>query len=157
MTISNQNIHINPLSFNQNSKSEDNQELTISEQQQVNELQSIDTKVRAHEAAHMAAGGGIVSGGASFTYQEGADGKMYAIGGEVPISVSSDSDPSNTIEKMEKVQSAALAPSDPSSTDIKVAATASILEMKAKIELMKEKHQEQFNEQQISNEEDIVL
>jgi hypothetical protein len=104
-------------------------------------LQARDTEVRAHEAAHMAAGGGI-AGGASYDYQIGPDGKAYAVGSEVPIDISPESDPKATEAKMQKVRAAALAPASPSPQDIKVAATASMIEMKAKIEDLKEKSEE---------------
>lgn len=104
-------------------------------------LEARDTEVRAHEAAHMGAGGGI-AGAASFDYQVGPDGKAYAIGGEVPIDISSENDPKATQEKMQKVKAAALAPANPSPQDMKVAATASMIEMKAKMDELKEKSEE---------------
>jgi len=104
-------------------------------------LEARDTEVRAHEAAHMAAGGGI-AGAASFDYQIGPNGKAYAVGGEVPIDISSEGDPKATQAKMQKVRAAALAPASPSPQDIKVAATASMIEMKAKMDELKEKSAE---------------
>lgn len=55
---------------------------------EVAELKKIDSKVRQHEMAHMAAGGGLVTSGASYTYQKGPDGVNYAVGGEVGIDTS---------------------------------------------------------------------
>jgi hypothetical protein len=104
-------------------------------------LEARDTEVRVHEAAHMGAGGGI-AGAVSFDYQVGPDGKAYAIGGEVPIDISSENDPKATQEKMQKVKAAALAPANPSPQDMKVAATASMIEMKAKMDELKEKSEE---------------
>lgn len=118
-------------------------ELTPEQEAQVEKLQKRDEQVRAHEAAHIAAGGGVVTGGASFTYQTGPDGRSYAIGGEVPIDASTESSPEATIAKMQKVRTAALAPVDPSPQDYKVAATATLLEMQARVELMQEKSKEQ--------------
>ena len=100
-------------------------------QQAIAKLQARDSEVRAHEAAHIAAGGGVVTGGASFTYQKGPDGNLYAIGGEVPIDMSTQSTPEATAQKMQKVKTAALAPSNPSPTDIKIASTATMIEQKA--------------------------
>lgn len=111
------------------------------EKETIAKLQARDTEVRAHEAAHMAAGGGI-AGGASYDYQIGPDGKAYAIGGEVPIDISTEGTPEATQTKMQKVKAAALAPASPSPQDIKVAATASMIEMKAKMEELKEKSEE---------------
>ena len=110
-------------------------ELTPAQQAQVTELQARDTQVRAHEAAHLAAGAGVVTGSASFTYQRGPDNKQYAVGGEVPIDASAGRVPEETISKMQRVRTAALAPRDPSSTDYQVASTATMLELKARLEL----------------------
>ncbi len=104
----------------------------------VRELQAADTHVRAHEAAHMSAGGGVVTGGANFTYERGPDGRMYAVGGEVPIDMSEGNTPEATIAKAQRIRTAALAPSDPSPQDYKVAATATMMEMQARIEQMRE-------------------
>lgn len=110
----------------------------------ITKLQARDTEVRAHEAAHMAAGGGI-AGGASYDYQIGPDGKAYAIGGEVPIDMSPEGNAKDTQAKMQKVKAAALAPANPSPQDIKVAATASMIEMKAKMQELKEGSEEAKN------------
>lgn len=122
--------------------SESESELTTEEKQQVKELQARDIEVRAHEAAHIAAGAGVVSGGASFSYQTGPDGKQYAIGGEVPIDMSEASTPEATIAKMQQARAAAMAPADPSPTDYRVAASASMIEMKAQAEMTKERMEE---------------
>ncbi len=106
--------------------------------QQIAKLQARDAEVRAHEAAHIAAGSGVVAGGASFTYQRGPDGRMYAVGGEVPISLQGSDDPKETVRKMRQVVAAALAPTDPSPQDYAVAATARSEEMKAQQEIRRE-------------------
>lgn len=109
--------------------------LNDEQQHQVAQLQSRDREVRAHEAAHQAAGGSLV-GGASYSYQNGPDGKQYAIGGEVPVDVSAIvDDPQATIAKMQRVQSAALAPADPSGQDLAVAAQAVAVSARAQAEL----------------------
>lgn len=119
-----------------------NTELTPSEEALVDKLEARDREVRTHEAAHMAAGGSLVTGGASFSYQQGPDGKMYAIGGEVSISIGSESDPQATISKMQQVRAAALAPADPSPTDHSVASTAMMLEARARVQLSQEQAEE---------------
>ena len=101
-------------------------------------LQARDTEVRAHEAAHQAAGGGL-TGGASFTYQRGPDGRMYAIGGEVPISLKGGSTPEEKIANARQVEAAALAPANPSPQDFAVASKAKMMEIQAQQELLKEK------------------
>jgi hypothetical protein len=112
--------------------------LTEEEQREVSELKKRDTEVKAHEAAHVAAGGQYVRGGASFEYQTGPDGQKYAVGGEVPIDTSPvRGDPKATIQKMQIVRAAALAPAQPSGADQAIAAKASQEAAKAQAELMK--------------------
>lgn len=108
--------------------------LTSEELAVVRELQGIDTAVRAHEAAHMAAGAGLASG-ASFSYVQGPDGRSYAVGGEVGIDTSGESTPEATITKMQQVRAAALAPANPSPQDRLVAAQASGAIIMAQAEL----------------------
>jgi hypothetical protein len=108
---------------------------------QVDKLKKTNQEVRAHEKAHMAAGSGLVMGGANYEYERGPDGKMYAVGGEVKIDISKERDPEATIRKMQKVKRAALAPAQPSGQDRSVAAKASQVETEARIELQKERSQ----------------
>jgi hypothetical protein len=104
--------------------------LTSDQERQLGELRQRDTHVRQHEAAHQAAGGALV-GGASYSYQTGPDGRSYAVGGEVPISMPSGRTPDETIAIAQRVRAAALAPSDPSAQDLSVAAAATSIEMAA--------------------------
>jgi hypothetical protein len=105
-------------------------------QQVLSRLKASDAAVRAHEAAHIAAGGSLVQGAASYTYEKGPDGMMYATGGEVSIDVAPVAgDPKATIEKMATVKAAALAPTDPSAADHSVAAAAAQAEAQARGEL----------------------
>lgn len=120
----------------QEEKPASDQALTDEEQRQVDKLRARDAEVRAHEAAHMAAGGSHVRGGASYSYQQGPDGKQYAVGGEVGIDVSSvPGNPQATIQKMQQVRAAALAPSEPSGADQGVAAKAAQVEAQAREQL----------------------
>jgi hypothetical protein len=112
----------------------DESELSDEEKQQVAELKKRDTEVKAHEQAHMAAGGGLVQSGASYQYQNGPDGKQYAVGGEVKIDLSPERTPEATIRKMQQVRRAALAPAQPSGTDRSVAAQAAQIEAQARME-----------------------
>jgi len=124
-------------------KKQNPNELNDDEKRIVTELQARDTEVRAHEAAHQAAGGGL-TGGASFSYQKGPDGRMYAIGGEVSIATKGGSTPQETIANARQVQAAAMAPANPSGQDYAVATSAKVMEMKAQQELIKEQ-QEKIN------------
>lgn len=114
--------------------------LTEEEQKQVEELKARDTEVRAHEQAHIAAGGSYVRGGARYDYQTGPDGKKYAVGGEVSIDTSAvEGDPQATINKAQVILKAALAPAEPSGQDKAVAAQARQMMASARKELMSEK------------------
>jgi len=105
------------------------------------ELQARDQEVKIHEAAHQAAGGDL-AGGASFTYEQGSDGKMYAVGGEVSIDTSAGKTPEETVQKARQIIAAATAPANPSSQDIKVAGGAAQMLAKAQQELALQKRSE---------------
>ena len=101
-------------------------------------LKARDREVRNHENAHRAAGGDLVRGG-SYDYQQGPDGRRYAIGGDVTIDTSPvPGAPEATAEKMRRVISAALAPAQPSSTDLAVAAQATAQRNRALAEASRE-------------------
>ncbi len=134
-------------------------ELTMQQVQQVRELQSIDRNVKAHEAAHQAAGGGL-AGAASFSYTRGPDNQMYATAGEVPIRMQKGRTPEETIANARQVVAAAMAPADPSPQDYRVAANALKMEFEARAEATKLKAQEaqekkEENEKNEENEENL--
>ncbi|MGS0537279.1 putative metalloprotease CJM1_0395 family protein [Pseudoalteromonas sp. SaAl2] len=119
---------------NPEQQSEEQQKETKKEQQtaeqeeldatQISELKARDTEVRVHEQAH-ASVGGQYAGSPSYEYQRGPDGQNYAVGGEVQIDVAEiEGDPQATIEKMQTVRAAALAPAEPSGADRAIAADA---------------------------------
>lgn len=114
------------------------EQLTPEQQQQVLKLKAIDQKVRQHEAAHQAAGAGL-TGGASYQFVRGPDGKQYAVAGEVRIDASPAQTPQQTIAKAKRIQAAALAPADPSSQDRAVAAQAAQMQVQAQTELNRAK------------------
>lgn len=114
--------------------------LTEAEQAQVRELAAIDQRVRAHEAAHVAAAGDLARGGPSFTYQRGPDNRQYAVAGEVQIDTSAvPGDPEATLEKAQRIRRAALAPADPSAQDQAVAASAARMAIEARAEMAAER------------------
>jgi hypothetical protein len=122
-----------------------------SDEKTIEELKKRDSEVRSHESAHIAAGGNLVRGGPTYSYQMGPDGKQYAVGGEVKIDTSSIPDnPDATISKMQQVKSAALAPADPSPQDRSVAQMASSTESKARADLQK-KSTENMNSISVEN------
>ncbi|MGP8289657.1 putative metalloprotease CJM1_0395 family protein [Vreelandella zhanjiangensis] len=108
--------------------------LAPEEIQLLEQLKQTDRDVRQHEMAHQVTGGPY-TGGASYEYEIGPDGKRYAVAGEVPIDYGPvPGDPQATIEKMQTVIAAALAPADPSAKDLQVAAQARQYLLEAKLE-----------------------
>jgi len=105
-------------------------ELTEEEKEVVAKLQARDREVRAHESAHAAAGGQY-AGTPTFSYQQGPDGRRYAVGGEVSIDLSPGSTPEETARKADQIRAAALAPADPSGQDRAVAAAAAQMKAQA--------------------------
>lgn len=124
--------------------------LTEEELELVEELEQTDQEVRAHEQAHLSAAGGLATSGASFTYETGPDGQQYAVAGEVGIDTSEvPDDPEATANKARQIRAAALAPADPSSQDLKVAADASQMEAEATAEMAQQQvAQQQTGESQ---------
>ncbi|WP_170228280.1 putative metalloprotease CJM1_0395 family protein [Denitratisoma oestradiolicum] len=118
-------------------------ELTPEQQRQVQELRQIDQRVRAHEQAHISAGHGVITSGASFAYTYGPDGRQYAVSGEVGIDTSAEDKPEANIDKGQRIQAAALAPRDPSPQDRSVAAIGARLEDRGYADLALQRQQEQ--------------
>ncbi|MDX1812284.1 MAG: putative metalloprotease CJM1_0395 family protein [Gammaproteobacteria bacterium] len=117
--------------------------LTEEQLRQVDELKKRDQEVRTHEAAHLAAAGQHALGGPSFDYQNGPDGKRYAVGGEVGIDTSKvANDPEATIAKAQQIRAAAMAPAEPSSQDRRVAAQAAQMEAQARSDLREQQQEE---------------
>lgn len=117
----------------------------IAEQQrvQVAELKARDAEVKAHEHAHATVGGQYAQT-PNFKYEKGVDGQRYATDGEVQIDVSIVAgDPLATINKMKQVYAAAMAPVEPSSADIRVAAEA-LKKMNEAKALLAEERQKQI-------------
>jgi len=107
------------------------------ESRRLAELKKTDRAVRAHEQAHVIAGGQYIRSGAQLQFAKGPDGRSYAVAGEVSIDAAPiPDDPAATILKMEIVRRAALAPIRPSSQDQAVAARASQEASQARSELL---------------------
>lgn len=119
------------------------EELEPEQRRQVSQLQRVDRQVRAHEAAHMAAAGGLVRGGATFSYRTGPDGQRYAVGGEVGIDTSAvPGNPQATLIKAQRIRAAATAPADPSAQDRAVAAAATRMAIEAQRQLALQRKEE---------------
>lgn len=115
-------------------KAADGTPLAPEQVEQLEQLKQTDRAVRQHEMAHQTVGGAY-AGGASYDYEVGPDGKRYAVAGEVSIDYGPvPNDPKATIEKMQTVIAAALAPADPSPKDYQVAAQARQYLLEAKLD-----------------------
>lgn len=136
----------------ENKKTKSDNELTQDEKRLVLDLQARDAEVRAHEAAHQS--GGASTGAATYTYQQGPDGKMYAIGGEVSVSFQSGSTPQETIANAQAVIASALAPADPSGQDLAVASSAMVMMMKAQQQVAREAQEAAMGKETYKNEAD---
>jgi hypothetical protein len=117
-------------------------ELSEEDARRVDELAKTDREVRQHEQAHMAAGGALVTSGASYEYETGPDGKRYAVAGEVGISLAEGRTPEETLQRARQIRAAALAPADPSAQDRSIAAAAGQMEMRAMQEIAVQRMEE---------------
>ena len=115
--------------------------LTEEEQAELQDMKRRDEEVRVHEQAHQSAGGQYASA-PHYEYENGPDGKRYVTDGSVNIDVGEESDPQATIDKMQVVKRAALAPAQPSAQDRRVYAEASQKEAEARRELNKQRQEE---------------
>ncbi len=125
---------------------------TPDEERMIRDLQTRDTEVKAHEAAHKS--GGASTGAASYTYQQGPDGRMYAIGGEVSVSMKGGATPQETIANAQAVIASAMAPANPSPQDYAVASSAKIMMAKAQQQKAKEQQEELLGKETYKKESD---
>ena len=126
----------------QQEKSINGEPLSESEERKVTELQGRDREVRSHEQAHKAAAGSLPTSGPNYSYQTGPDGRQYAVGGEVNISMPDSDDPETDLSNAKQLERAALAPAEPSAQDQNVAANASRKQSKAMQEISEEQAEE---------------
>ena len=113
-----------------------NAEALLQMQQEIQQLAQRDREVKGHEQAH-AAVGGVYASQPHYDYVKGPNGVRYATSGHVNIDVSPiEGDPQATLEKMQTVARAALAPAQPSSSDRAVAAKANRLAAQARSEMI---------------------
>lgn len=97
--------------------------LSPAEKAQLADLQRRDAQVRQEENAHANAAGQL-GGPIAYTYQRGPDGRMYALGGSVPLRAQTGSDPEEAARLGRRIAGAALAAVLPSSADYAAAAAA---------------------------------
>lgn len=115
-------------------------------QREIAQLAQRDREVRAHEQAHIAVGGELITSGPTYAYTKGPDRRLYATGGEVGIDTSPVADdPEATIDKAQRIRATALAPAEPSAQDRSVAAKASSMEQSARIDLAQRERERSYS------------
>ena len=99
-------------------------ELSASERADVARLQQRDQQVRQEEEAHAAVAGDL-AGPISYVYQQGPDGRQYAVGGSVGIRAQTlTGDPDEAKRLAGRMAAAANAATNPSAQDYAVARQA---------------------------------
>jgi len=142
----------------QNQSPNQSTQLSKEDLKQVQALKQRDQEVRNHEAAHLAAAGKYATGGASYEYKRGADGKNYAVGGEVSIDTSPIPDnPQATLQKAQQIRAAAQAPANPSAQDRQVAASATQMEAKSRQEIAALSLNKQFLDKSTGENKDNTI
>ena len=117
-------------SLKKREKGVDGKELSESDEELLQKLKSRDAKVRSHEAAHVMAAGGQASS-PTYTYQTGPDGRRYAIGGSVDISIMTTGDGEADARRAKKAYRAAMATGEPSARDLQTATRAQSMSAKS--------------------------
>lgn len=114
------------------------QQLSPDERAELAKLAARDREVRMHEAAHLATAGSFANG-VEYEYEMGPDGKLYAVGGKVKISVPKGGSPEERLARARQLRAAASAPAEPSAQDMSVMAKASAMEAEALEDIAKER------------------
>ena len=83
-----------------------------------------DAEIRTHEQVHASIG--HTTAPISYSYQQGPDGKMYAVGGSVRLETSMPDDPKAAAFKLDILQKAASAPSNTSGADNAIASQSNL-------------------------------
>jgi len=83
-----------------------------------------DAEVKTHEQAHASIG--HTTSPISYNYQQGPDGKMYAVGGSVRLDTSIPDDPKAAAFKLDMIQKAASGVAHPSAADGAIASQSNL-------------------------------
>jgi hypothetical protein len=83
-----------------------------------------DAEIRTHEQAHASIG--HTTSPISYNYQQGPDGKMYAVGGSVRMDTSIPDDPKAAAFKLDMLQKAASGPASLSGADNAIASQSNL-------------------------------
>jgi hypothetical protein len=114
------------------------------DERRVDELRRRDREARAREQALRAAAGSLSSGGASYSYQVGPDGRLYVVDSQVELDTSEvPGDPEATLRKAEQLQRAALVAGNASPQDGAVAAMAAMMAARARQEMQEEQKEDE--------------
>jgi len=100
------------------------------------EALALNSEVRAHENAHMAALGGAAASPILYNEVRGPGGERIAVGGKIAVDLSEvPGDPEATLRKARSIIAAAHAPGEPSAADLRTATRAYELARKAQEEV----------------------
>jgi len=90
----------------------------------VEKFRSKDAEIRTHEQVHASIG--HTTAPISYSYQQGPDGKMYAVGGSVRLDTSLSDDPKAAAFKLDMLQKAASGPAQMSGADGAIASQSNL-------------------------------
>jgi len=90
----------------------------------LDKFKRVDAQIRSHEQIHASIGHTTTP--ISYTYQQGPDGKLYAVGGSVRLDTSIPDDPKAAAFKLDQIQRAASAPTDTSGADNQIASQSNL-------------------------------
>lgn len=92
----------------------------------LDKFEASDANIRSHEQSHASS---IHASTPQYNYQQGPDGKLYAVGGNVRMDTSIPKDPAQAAAKMDNLSQAAGAPHDLSAADAQISRTANLNKM----------------------------
>jgi hypothetical protein len=110
-------------------------------QRVLQKFKNADAKIRSHEQIHASIGHTTTP--ISYTYSQGPDGKMYAVGGHVRLDTSIPDDPKAAQFKLDQIQKSASAPSDPSGADMMISSQANLNKLLVQIKGDEDAHKQQ--------------
>lgn len=93
-------------------------------QRVLNRFEKSDQEIRTHEQTHSASSS--VTSTPQYNYQQGPDGKLYAVGGHVKIDTSIPDDEKAAQAKLNEISDAASSPNSLSSADANISRTANL-------------------------------
>ena len=91
-------------------------------------FKSSDANIRGHEQLHSSLT--ATTSPIQYNYQQGPDGKMYAVGGHVRLDTSIPDDPKAAMAKLDKIAKSATANNDMSGADASIAIGAKLMKMR---------------------------